>query len=39
MGSSQLNRNLSDAQVKDIVVFLGTLTGTYRGLPVSAPVP
>jgi cytochrome c peroxidase len=39
MGSSQLNRNLSDAQVKDIVVFLGTLTGSYRGIPVSAPVP
>ena len=29
MAKSQLNKDLSDKEVKDIVVFLGALTGTY----------
>jgi cytochrome c peroxidase len=39
MGTAQLNRALTDQQVKDIVVFLGTLTGNYRGAPLRAVVP
>lgn len=38
MGTAQLNRTLSDQQVKDIVVFLGALTGNYRGVPVRPAV-
>lgn len=36
MAAAQLNRVLTDQQVKDIVVFLGALTGTYRGAPLRA---
>jgi cytochrome c peroxidase len=39
MGSAQLNRDLSDEQVKAVVAYLHTLTGTYRGKPVVAPTP
>jgi cytochrome c peroxidase len=39
MGAAQLNRALSDEQVEAIVAFLQTLTGTYRGAPVSAASP
>ena len=37
MGFAQLNQVLSNDQVQDIVAFLGTLTGNYRGRPVTAP--
>ena len=39
MASAQLNRNLSDEQVKLLVAFLHTLTGTYRGKSVVAAHP
>jgi len=39
MGTAQLDRALSDQQVAAIVAFLGSLTGTYRGVPVTAPSP
>jgi cytochrome c peroxidase len=39
MGSAQLNRRLTDEQVEAIVGFLQTLTGTYRGGPVTATLP
>jgi len=37
MGFAQLNQTLSDDQVQDVVAFLQSLTGTYRGAPVVAP--
>ncbi len=37
MGAAQLGRALSDQQITAIVAFLGTLTGTYRGVPIAAP--
>jgi cytochrome c peroxidase len=39
MGFAQLNQTLSDEQIQDVVAFLRTLTGTYRGAPVTAPDP
>jgi len=39
MGATQLDRILSDQQVEAIVAFLNTLTGTYRGAPVTAAKP
>jgi cytochrome c peroxidase len=39
MGTAQLDRILSDQQVEAIVAFLNTLTGTYRGVPVTAAKP
>jgi cytochrome c peroxidase len=39
MGRAQLDLTLSRQEVDDIVAFLGTLTGTYRGTPLRAPVP
>jgi cytochrome c peroxidase len=43
MGSAQLDRVLTDAQVTSIIGFLNTLTGTYRGQPIgpatAAPAP
>lgn len=39
MGAAQLDRKLSDEQVEAIVSFLQTLTGTYRGVPVTAASP
>ena len=39
MGAAQLNRTLSDQQIEAIVAFLHTLTGTYRGTPVTAAAP
>jgi len=36
MGLAQLNASLTDQQVKDIVAYLGTLTGSFRGKPVGA---
>jgi cytochrome c peroxidase len=37
MGKAQLNQTLSDQQVEEIVAFLKTLTGNYRGRPLTAP--
>jgi cytochrome c peroxidase len=37
MGRAQLDRVLSDQQIDEIVAFLRTLTGAYRGVPVRAP--
>jgi cytochrome c peroxidase len=34
MGIAQLDRVLTDQQIAEIVAFLNTLTGTYRGQPV-----
>jgi cytochrome c peroxidase len=39
MATAQLNRTLTDRQVGLITSFLGTLTGTYRGAPVTAATP
>jgi cytochrome c peroxidase len=36
MGAAQLDRTLSEEQTKAIVAFLNTLTGNYRGAPVTA---
>src|SRR6185369_14283459 len=35
MGHAQLDLALSDGDVDDIVAFLGSLTGTYQGRPVT----
>jgi cytochrome c peroxidase len=35
MGYAQLDRTLTDEQTEGIVAFLGTLTGTYLGKPVT----
>ncbi len=39
MAAAQLDRTLSDEQVGSIVAFLRTLTGSYRGMPVTATAP
>lgn len=39
MAGAQLNRTLSDNQVASLIAFLRTLTGNYRGTPVTAPAP
>lgn len=39
MAAAQLNRTLTDQQVDSITAFLRTLTGTYRGAPVTAAAP
>jgi cytochrome c peroxidase len=39
MAFAQLDARLSDEQVEAIVAFLNTLTGTYRGVPVTAAPP
>jgi cytochrome c peroxidase len=39
MGTAQLNRTLSDQQVASLVLFLRTLTGNYRGVPVTGAAP
>jgi cytochrome c peroxidase len=36
MANAQLDQTLSDQQIESIVAFLNTLTGIYRGAPVSA---
>jgi cytochrome c peroxidase len=36
MGFAQLDRVLSDEQIAYIVAFLNTLTGTYKGAPVTS---
>ena len=37
MAASQLNVDLDDKEIADLVAFLETLTGNYRGRPVRAP--
>jgi cytochrome c peroxidase len=37
MGLAQLNSALTDQQVTEIVAYLRSLTGYYRGVPVGAP--
>ena len=37
MARAQLDRAVSDQDVSDIVAFLASLTGQYRGRPVAAP--
>jgi cytochrome c peroxidase len=39
MAAAQLDRTLSDQQTSAIVAFLRTLTGTYRGRPVTEAPP
>ena len=39
MAFAQLDETLSDQQIEAIVAFLNTLTGTYRGVPVTAAPP
>jgi cytochrome c peroxidase len=39
MAAAQLDRNLTDEQVASLVVFLKTLTGNYRGSPVTGGAP
>jgi cytochrome c peroxidase len=39
MAASQLDRTLTDDQVGSLVAFLRTLTGNYRGSPVSGAAP
>jgi cytochrome c peroxidase len=39
MAAAQINRTLSDQQIAAIVAFLHTLTGSYRGNPVTAASP
>ncbi|WP_248879264.1 cytochrome-c peroxidase [Bradyrhizobium japonicum] len=39
MAAVQLDRTLSDDQVASLVAFLSTLTGNYRGKPVSGGAP
>jgi len=39
MGNAQLDETLSDEQISAIVAFLKTLTGTYRGTPLTAARP
>jgi cytochrome c peroxidase len=38
MGRAQLHQALSDQQILSIVAFLKTLTGAYRGEPVTGPL-
>jgi len=39
MAAAQINRTLSEPQIGAIVCFLHTLTGNYRGTPVTAASP
>jgi len=39
MAAAQLDRTLNDDQVASLVAFLGTLTGNYRGKPVTGGTP
>ncbi len=39
MAVAQLGRDLSNPQVSQITAFLRSLTGTYRGRPVSTLLP
>jgi cytochrome c peroxidase len=37
MARAQLGRELTASQTASIVAFLGTLTGSYAGRPLTAP--
>lgn len=39
MAAAQLDQTLSNEQVEAIVAFLQTLTGNYRGAPVTSAAP
>ena len=39
VATGDLDRTLSDQQTTAIVAFLRTLTGTYRGRPVTEAMP
>jgi cytochrome c peroxidase len=39
MAAAQLDRTVSDRQVTLLVLYLGTLTGNYRGSPVAGTSP
>jgi cytochrome c peroxidase len=39
MGFAQLNETLTDEQIQDVVSFLDTLTGSYKGVPVTSAAP
>jgi cytochrome c peroxidase len=39
MARAQLDRTLTDQQVAKLVAFLQTLTGSYRGVPLTGAVP
>ena len=39
MGKAQLNETLTDRQTAEIVAFLNTLTGSYRGQPLTRHKP
>jgi cytochrome c peroxidase len=39
MAAAQLDRTLTDEQVARLVDFLQTLTGNYRGTPVTGAQP
>ncbi|MCA1474224.1 c-type cytochrome [Bradyrhizobium sp. NBAIM08] len=39
MAAAQLDRTLNDEQVAALVAFLGSLTGNYRGKPVTGVAP
>lgn len=39
MARAQLDRTLNEAQIAKIVAFLQTLTGSYRGLPLTGAAP
>jgi cytochrome c peroxidase len=39
MAAAQLDRTLTDQQVASLVLFLKTLTGSYRGAPVTGAAP
>jgi cytochrome c peroxidase len=39
MARAQLDRTLNEAQIAKIVAFLQTLTGSYRGVPLSGAAP
>jgi cytochrome c peroxidase len=39
MAAAQLNRTLTDEQADEIVAFLRSLTGTYRGAPIVTRSP
>ena len=39
MAMAQLDQSLSEREIDDIVAFLNSLTGSYRGAPVKAAAP
>ena len=39
MAMAQLDQSLSEGEIDEIVAFLNSLTGSYRGTPVKAAAP